>query len=185
VLSGPSGAGKSTVVAELLRTHPEVWLSVSATTRAPRPGEQDGVHYFFIDEATFDAWVREDRMLEWAQFAGHRYGTPAGPVAERQRSGVPVLLEIELEGARQVRRADPAALLVFLTAPDEAELRRRLLDRGTETPEAAQRRLARAEAELAAQGEFDEVIVNDDVGRATATLVGLMGLSGGDTGDGN
>ena len=179
MLSGPSGAGKSTVVAELLRTHPEVWLSVSATTRAPRPGERDGEHYFFIDEDTFDTWVREGRMLEWAQFAGHRYGTPAGPVAERLQAGVPVLLEIELEGARQVRRSDPNALLVFLTAPDEAELRRRLLDRGTETPEAAQQRLARAEAELAARGEFDEVIVNDDVSRAAAALVGFMGLNGG------
>jgi len=163
VLSGPSGVGKSTVVAELRRAHPGVWLSVSVTTRRPRPGEADGVHYRFVDDAEFDRLVAEGALLEWAEFAGNRYGTPAAPVLARITDGLPTLLEIDLSGARQVRAAMPDALLVFLTPPSWDELVRRLVGRGTEPADVVARRLDTARAELAAEPEFDVTIVNTSV----------------------
>lgn len=174
VLSGPSGVGKGSVIAAVRRRHPQVWLSVSVTTRAPRPGETDGVEYHFVDQAEYDAMVEAGELLEHATYAGSSYGTPRGPVMERIAAGVPALLEIELQGARQVRAAMPEAHLVFLAPPSFEELGRRLTGRGTEDPERVQRRLELAHGELAAEGEFDTVIVNDDVERAADALVALL-----------
>ncbi|ABW11151.1 guanylate kinase [Frankia sp. Mgl5] len=174
VLSGPSGVGKGTVVAAVRRLHPEVWVSVSVTTRAPRPGETDGVEYHFADAEEFAHMVKVGEFVEHAMFAGHAYGTPRGPLEERLAQGVPCLLEIELQGARQVRSAMPGARFVFLAPPTWDELVRRLTGRGTEAPDVIRRRLDRARIELAAETEFDEVVVNDEVTAAAAKLVGLM-----------
>jgi guanylate kinase len=162
------------VVAEVRRRHPDVWVSVSVTTRAQRPGEIDGMHYHFVDDAEFDRLVASDGLLEWAEYAGNRYGTPAAPVRERLAAGEPALLEIELQGARQVRARDQRAQLVFLAPPSWAELVSRLAGRGSEPPEVQERRLAIAQAELDAAGEFDVVVVNDDVARAADHLVSLL-----------
>jgi guanylate kinase len=174
VLSGPSGVGKSTVAAELRRRSPDIWISVSVTTRRPRPGEVNGREYHFVDDAEFDRMVAAGALLEWAQFAGHKYGTPRGPVERRIAAGLPTLLEIDLAGARQVRQAMPDALLVFLEPPSWEELVRRLTGRGTESPEVVERRLATAKEELAAADEFDVTLVNtsvDEVCRQMVTLV--------------
>ena len=174
VLSGPSGVGKGTVVAAVRKRHPDVWVSVSVTTRRPRPGEQDGVHYHFVDDAEFDRLIEHDGLLEWAEYAGNRYGTPVEPLRRRLATGAPALLEIELQGARQVRERDPEAQLVFLAPPTWAELVSRLAGRGSEPPAVQERRLRLAQAELDASGEFDVVVVNDDVARAADELVGLL-----------
>ncbi len=176
VLTGPSGVGKGTLVQLLRQRHPQLWLSVSATTRPPRPGEQEGVHYFFHSPATFDALVEGGGLLEWARFAGNGYGTPRAAVEERLAQGIPVLLEIELEGARQVRRHCPEAFQVFVRPPSLAELERRIRGRGTDSEEAIVRRLARAEEELQAEPEFDAVVVNHELPQAVAELERLMGL---------
>ncbi|PYG02317.1 guanylate kinase [Georgenia satyanarayanai] len=177
VLAGPTAVGKGTVSADIRRRYPQVWLSVSATTRAPRPGEVDGVHYHFVSEEEFERMAAEGELLEWAVVHGqNRYGTPRGPVEEQLRSGEPALLEIDLQGARQVRRTMPNAHFVFLAPPSFEELERRLVGRGTEGPEERERRLRTAREELAHADEFDDVVVNDVVTRATDELVSLMGL---------
>lgn len=177
VLTGPSGVGKGTLVKALLERHPELWLSVSATTRAPREGELDGVHYFFLSAEDFAQQVKGDGFLEWATFAGNCYGTPRAAVEQRLAEGQSVLLEIEVEGARQVRRSFPVGLQIFVAPPSFEELERRIRGRGTEAEEAIQRRLARAREELAAAPEFDAVLVNGDLEAAGHELETLMGLA--------
>ncbi|WP_405391990.1 guanylate kinase [Streptomyces sp. NBC_01102] len=174
VLSGPSGVGKSTVVAHMRKVHPEVWLSVSATTRKPRPGERNGVHYYFVDDEEFDKLIANGELLEWAEFAGNRYGTPRRAVLDRLEAGEPVLLEIDLQGARLVRQSMPEAQLVFLAPPSWDELVRRLTGRGTEAPDVIERRLTAAKVELSAEAEFDTTLVNtavEDVARELLTLM--------------
>ena len=176
VLSGPSGVGKSTIV-KTLRAQPNLWpnlwLSVSATTRPIRPGEIDGLHYFFWQEREFQEAIQKGTFLEWADFAGYRYGTPVAPVKEHLAEGQDVLLEIDLQGARQIKASDKSALTVFLAPPSFDELVRRLTGRGTESEEVIQRRLELAEAEMAAISEFDHVVVNSEVEKVVATLVAL------------
>jgi guanylate kinase len=177
VLAGPTAVGKGTVSADVRARYPEVWLSVSTTTRPPRPGEIDGVHYHFVDDATFDRMVADGEFLEWAVVHGrNRYGTPRAAVVQRLAEGTPSLLEIDLAGARQVRAAMPEARFVFLKPPSWEELVRRLVGRGTEDEEERERRLSTARVELAAEAEFDHVIVNDEVHRATDELVRVMGV---------
>ena len=178
VLAGPTAVGKGTVSADIRARYPEVWLSVSTTTRPPRPGEVEGVHYHFVDDATFDRMIAEEAFLEWALVHGrNRYGTPLQPVLNHLAAGQPALLEIDLQGARQVRETMSGARFVFLAPPSWEELVRRLVGRGTEGPDERERRLATARVELAAESEFDHVIVNDEVSRATDELVRLMGLA--------
>ncbi|WP_345802519.1 guanylate kinase [Microbacterium sp. AZCO] len=174
VLAGPTAVGKGTVAAQIAQRHPEIHLSVSATTRAPRPGEVDGEHYYFVDDAEFDRFVREDELLEHATVHNRfRYGTPRAPIEAALGEGKTVLLEIDLQGARQVREADPSATLVFLLPPSWDELVQRLVGRGTEGAEERARRLRTAKVELAAQHEFDYRVVNDEVGRAAEEVVSL------------
>lgn len=176
VLSGPSGVGKGTVVEEVRRRHPQVWVSVSVTTRAPRAGETDGVEYHFVDLEEFRRMARDGELLEFAEYADNWYGTPRRPVEEHLADGVPTLLEIDLQGARQVRARMPEAHLVFLAPPSWDELVRRLTDRGTEDPAVLRQRLDTARIELAAEDEFDAVVVNDDVAGAADRLVALMSI---------
>lgn len=177
VITGPSGVGKGTLVKALLERHSEVWLSVSATTRSPREGEVDGQSYFFHSHEQFQALVAGGGLLEWAEFAGNCYGTPRAPVEERLRSGCPVLLEIELEGARQVRRTFPKGFQIFLAPPSFEDLESRIRGRGTDAEDAIQRRLRRAEEELRAVDEFDAVVVNDRIENALLQMERLMDLA--------
>jgi guanylate kinase len=175
VLAGPTAVGKGTVAAQVRRHHPDVWISVSATTRPPRPGEENGVHYWFVSDEEFDRMVAADELLEWAVVHNsYRYGTPRPPIEQALTAGRRVLLEIDLQGARQVRAAMPEALLVFLLPPTWEELVRRLTGRGTESAEEQARRLDTARVELAAQDEFDVRVVNTDVGEAAREVVELM-----------
>lgn len=177
VLAGPTAVGKGTVVQALRLRHPELVVSVSATTRAPRPGEIDGVHYHFLSDPQFDELVEDGGMLEWARVHGlHRYGTPRRPVEEALALGRSVLLEIDLDGARQVRRSMPEAHFVFLAPPSWDVLVARLLGRGTEDEEERTRRLETAKTELAAESEFDVTVTNDDLDMAVAELARVMGL---------
>ena len=173
VLSGPGGVGKSTV-ASTLRASGDFWVSVSATTRSPRGNGHDGVDYFFISDEEFSRGIKDDEFLEWAQFAGSRYGTPRSAVEEALLKGRNVLLEIEIDGARQVKAHLPQSLLVFLEPPSWEELVSRLEGRGTDGPERRAERLALAQEELAAASFFDIVIVNDQVERVVQQLIGLI-----------
>ena len=174
VISGPSGVGKSTIASRLRDFSSQVWVSVSVTTRTPRPGEVDGRDYFFVGSGEFERLAAEGRLLEHAEFAGNMYGTPRAAVDEHRRAGMHVVLEIDVAGARQVRQAADDALLVFIAPPSWEELRQRLVGRGTEEPAVIERRLAAAEDELAAESEFDTTIVNDDVDSAVARLLALI-----------
>lgn len=177
VLAGPTAVGKGTVAAYIRDHYPGVHISISATTRAPRPGEVDGVHYYFVDDAEFDRLIDADELLEYATVHNlSRYGTPAGPIRERLAAQQPVLLEIDIQGARQVKQRMPEARLVFLLPPSWDELVRRLVGRGTESPEEQARRLDTAKVELAAQDEFDARVVNASVPEAAREVVRLMGL---------
>ena len=177
VLAGPTAVGKGTVSAAIRARYPQIWLSVSATTRAPRPGEIDGVHYSFVSEPEFSSLIENGQMLEWAVVHGrNKYGTPRGPVEAKVAEGRPVLLEIDLAGARQVRESMPEARFVFLAPPDWDTLVDRLVGRGTEDAEERERRLATAKIELAAESEFDVTIVNDTVDRAADELARLLGV---------
>lgn len=178
VIAGPSGVGKGTLVRRLLAANDRIWLSVSATTRPPRPGEMDGVDYRFVSDDEFDDMVEAGQMLEWATVHKvKRYGTPRGPVLEALSRGRVPLLEIDLEGARQVRSSMPEAFHIFIEPPSMAELEARLRGRGTENEEEIARRLLTAQTEMAARGEFDACVVNDDVSRATAEILQIMGLA--------
>lgn len=175
VLAGPTAVGKGTVAAYIKEHHPEIQLSVSATTRAPRPGEVDGEHYYFVDDAEFDRLIADGELLEWATVHNaHRYGTPRAPIERALEDGRTVLLEIDLQGARQVRAAEPSATLVFLLPPSWDELVQRLVGRGTEQAEERARRLRTAKVELAAQSEFDYRVVNEDVASAAEEVVELV-----------
>ena len=177
VVSGPTAVGKGTLVARIRDEHPEVFVSVSATTRPPRAGEVDGLHYMFVRDEEFDELIAAGELLEWATVHGtNRYGTPKAPLLAALASGREAILEIDLQGARQVKSSWPTARFVFLAPPSWDELVRRLVGRGTETPEQRERRLETARAELAAVSEFDHVVVNGEVGQAVQDLVGLLGL---------
>lgn len=174
VLSGPSGVGKSSVVARIRAQRPDIHFSVSATTRAPREGEVDGVHYRFVDRDRFEQMIAGGQLLEWAEFAGHLYGTPSAPVEEALAAGRDVLLEIELQGARQVRDSAPGAIRVFLAPPSWEVLVERLQGRRTEPEDVIARRLATARVELAAEGEFDHTVVNASVDEAAERILRLL-----------
>ncbi|BBZ69071.1 guanylate kinase [Mycobacterium paraseoulense] len=176
VLSGPSAVGKSTVVRCLRERIPDLHFSVSATTRSPRPGEVDGVDYHFVSPARFQELIDDGALLEWAEIHGglHRSGTLAEPVRTAAAAGTPVLIEVDLAGARAVKKAMPEAITVFLAPPSWQDLEARLVGRGTETPEAMRRRLETARVEMAAQDDFDEVVVNSQLESACAELVSLL-----------
>ena len=176
VLSGPSAVGKSTIVRCLRDRIPDLHFSVSVTTRAPRPGEVDGVDYSFISPDQFQQLIDDGALLEWADIHGglHRSGTPGQPIREATAAGYPVLIEVDLAGARAVKQAMPEALTVFLAPPSWEVLETRLSGRGTETPEAIERRLATARGELAAKEDFDRVVVNSQLESACAELVSLL-----------
>jgi guanylate kinase len=175
VLAGPTAVGKGTVARYIVEHNPDVQLSVSATTRSARPGEVDGVHYYFLTDPEFDALIADGQMLEYAVVHGsHRYGTPKAPVEAALADGKNVLLEIDIQGARQVKQALPEAITVFLAPPSWDELVRRLEGRGTENAEQQARRLETAREELAAQGEFDHILVNDEVAKCATQVVELL-----------
>jgi guanylate kinase len=175
VLAGPTAVGKGTIAAEIRKNHPEVWISVSATTRSPRPGEIHGRHYWFVSEDEFDGLVARGDLLEWAVVHGSaRYGTPRKPVEDAIAAGRPALLEIDLQGARQVRQSMPDALFVFVAPPSWEELVRRLVGRGTENEQERRDRLDTARRELAAEKEFDATVVNSEVHDAGEELVALI-----------
>ena len=174
VVSGPSGAGKSTLIRASLEELPELAYSVSATTRRPRPGEVDGIDYIFLSRQEFERWIQEGRFLEWAEYSGNLYGTPERKVEEYLDEGKSVILELELQGARQVRVKRPDAVMVFVRAPSLEETRRRLTGRATESEEALESRLATAVGEVAARDEFDHEVINENRERARKDMIEKM-----------
>lgn len=174
IVSGPSGAGKGTLVRAMLERVPDLWLSVSATTRSPRPGEREGVHYYFLSRKEFDRKAEDGGFLEWAEVHGNKYGTPRDTVQRAIAAGKQVVLEIDPQGAWQVKERMPESVLIFIEAPDMEELRRRLRGRGSETPEQIETRMATAIREMELAGMYDFVITNDDVSRATDELVSII-----------
>jgi guanylate kinase len=174
VITGPSGVGKGTLIRGLMDEVPELELSVSATTRRPRPGEEDGVHYHFLTPEQFEQRVQSGAFVEHAEYSGNRYGTLRAELERRTAAGAPVVLEIELQGARQVREAMPDAVQVFIAPPSEDALRARLVGRGTDDPEQVEQRLATAERELEARGEFEHEVVNDRLEDAVAELTAIV-----------
>ncbi len=178
VLTGPSGVGKGTLVKALQSRHPKLYLSISATTRSPRPGEENGKAYYFVTRPQFQSLIEQESLLEWAEYAGNLYGTPRIPVEERIAQGQTVLLEIEVVGARKIQKTFPTALRIFILPPSVAELERRLRGRGQDSPEAIARRLEKAREELALQAEFDRQIVNDHLETTLAKLeIAIFGAS--------
>jgi guanylate kinase len=174
VVSGPSGAGKSTLIKSSLQAVPELAYSVSATTREPRPGEVDGIDYIFLSRPKFERWIQEGRFLEWAEYSGNLYGTPERKVEEFLDEGKSVILELELQGARQVQVKRPDAVMVFVRAPSLEETRRRLTGRATESEEALESRLATAVGEVAARDEFDHEVINENRERARKDMIEKM-----------
>ena len=176
VLTGPSGVGKGTIVRKILDRYNDVWLSISATTRQPRSGEIEGKHYFFLEKKKFQEIIDKEGFLEWATFSNNFYGTPKKIVKEKIKEGTKVLLEIELEGARQIRKTFPEALQIFLAPPNLSELEKRIRGRGTESEESIRDRLSIANRELIAKKEFDAVVINEDIDKTFIEIEGLMGL---------
>ena len=174
VLSGPSGVGKGTMYSRLLKAMPDLKVSVSATTRKPRNGELNGVHYFFMSREEFTAKLAGGEFLEWAETVGNLYGTPKAPVIETLATGKDVLLEIDVKGARQIKAAYPDCVTIFVLPPDEKELERRLKGRGTESEEQIAARLALAKSEIALSGEFDHRVINDDIDRAVGEVIDII-----------
>ena len=174
IICGPSGVGKGTVVARLLASDPTLYFSVSATTRAPRPGEQDGKHYHFLTMEQFEQWIAEDQFLEHAQFVGNRYGTPQLYVDKAMEQGRDVLLDIEIQGAEQVHRKRPDAVRIYVAPPSWAELERRLIGRGTEDMDKVRSRLERGKVEFAAAKDFDYFVINDTVDHAVSEIQAIM-----------
>ena len=174
ILTGPSGVGKGTVVKEILDKEKNIWLSISATTRGPREGEKDGENYYFMDKKKFKEMIEQDLFLEWAQFAGNYYGTPLSSVNEKIKKGFTVLLEIEVEGAKQIKEKFPNSLSIFLLPPDKAELERRIRNRGTENEESIKKRLSRANFEISSSNQFDFALTNQNVNETAMRIIKLM-----------
>tara|TARA_Y100001968_G_C19443554_1_gene763960 strand:- start:370 stop:957 length:588 start_codon:yes stop_codon:yes gene_type:complete len=177
VITGPSGVGKGSIIRKLLDRYQKIWLSISATTRKPREGEIEGRDYFFIEKNEFQQLIKDKGLLEWAEFAGNFYGTPVKEVSQKIEKGIKVILEIELAGARQVKKSFPQAKLIFIAPPEFNELEKRIRGRGTESEDSIKRRLLKAKEEIEAKNEFDEIIVNDDLEKAILSLANKMNLS--------
>ena len=174
ILTGPSGVGKGTVVKEILSKDKNIWLSISATTRKPREGEKEGENYYFLNQENFKEMIEQNLFIEWAQFAGNYYGTPLSSVNAKIKKGYTVLLEIEVEGARQIKDKFPNSLSIFLLPPDKAELERRIRDRGTEKEKEIKKRLLRANYEISASNEFDFALINYNVDETAKRIINLI-----------
>ena len=174
ILTGPSGVGKGTVVKEILGKEKNIWLSISATTREPREGEKEGENYYFLNQEKFKEMIEQNLFLEWAQFAGNYYGTPLSSVNEKIKKGFIVLLEIEVEGAKQIKEKFPNSLSIFLLPPDKAELERRIRNRGTEKEDSIKKRLSRANYEISASNKFDFALINHNVDETAKRIIKLI-----------